>query len=407
MKIVFAIRDRKNFIGGPAADAVRLLTALRDKGHNVHVLGFWVGKEQAHAHLDTLVKAGISCRIIRRQTFSEDGVRWILEQIREIRPDIFVAALSTEGCFCAHWLVPAGIPVINVLYGNDKVNMGRSVYFSVCPAPWRVSGHMVFGTYLMQKLIDLTHTQLPVHAISGVVELPDVCAVFEEQQEFGIVYAGRLVEEQKRTGEVIRAFIRLATQNVHLRFHVIGDSVGDERMQYEQLVKENHLEERIIFHGILYGKPFYHELAKHQVIVLLSDSEGFPGAIIDGMATGLVPVCLRYPGVDELITHGENGLIVENRTSDFEQAILRLSSNPQLWREMSTSARNSIAIHFNKDIIIDKWQTGLQNLITNAGQKREFEVPRKIRLPQETSLLLEDRRRPTLWQKIMRKLFIR
>ncbi|HLF62944.1 MAG TPA: hypothetical protein VI603_04305, partial [Saprospiraceae bacterium] len=102
MRIAFTVRDRKNFIGGPAANAARLFVALRGRGHDVHVLGFWVGEEKSHTHLDTLVAAGIPCRIIRRHRYSEDGVRWILEQLNDIRPDVFVADLSTEGCFASH-----------------------------------------------------------------------------------------------------------------------------------------------------------------------------------------------------------------------------------------------------------------------------------------------------------------
>ncbi len=401
MKIAFAIRDRKNFIGGPAADAVRLLRLFHGKGHEVHVLGVWVGDEEVHEHFDALREAGIPCGIVKRHRYTEDGVGWMLQQLREIQPDIFVSGLSTEGCFTSRWLRKAGIPVVNILYGNDPVNLGRAMYFTDCAPVWRVSAHVVFGQSLMSNLLSRAKHTLPAVVVSGVVEMPVLQAQYIHHHDFSIVYAGRLVENQKRTGDMINAFIRLCSRYPNFYFHLIGDSIANERDCYEQMVNESGYEKRILFHGILHGKAYFDELAKHQVIILLSDYEGIPGSVIDGMATGLVPVCLRYPGVEDLVTHGESGLIVDDRSESLEHALTTLSTEDQLWKKLATNARNIINENFSQNVVFDKWEKFLGDLVKNSPSHHEIRIPKRIRLPRKNKLLIEDKRKPTMWDRIL------
>lgn len=404
MRIAFAIRDRKNFIGGPAADAVRLLTLLRDRGHQIHVLGFWVGEEMSHPNLDKLIAAGISCSIVKKHRYTEDGVHWILEQLRDIRPDVFVAGLSTEGCFASKWLQGAGIPVINVLYGNDDVNLGRAIYFATCPPAWRISAHAVFGESLHRRFLSAVETGPHCVTVSGIVEIPELTARYPDGDRFSVVYAGRLVEDQKRVGALIQACLRLCSVYPHFEFHLIGDGVNGQRLVYETMVRDSGFVDRIHFYGILFGEEYFRSLAKYQVILLMSDSEGIPGAMIDGMATGLVPVCLRYPGVEDLIAHDETGLIIENRHESLEQAMQRLSTDHALWQRLSTNARESIINRFSHVQIVEKWETLLTNSVQHETRRMDLEIPASVKLPKKSALLVEDKRKPTFMEKVKRRL---
>jgi len=81
-------------------------------------------------------------------------------------------------------------------------------------------------------------------------------------------------------------------------------------------------------------------LIKDQHILLFpSLSEGFPLAVPEAMAYGLVPVVSDIPGATEIVVHEENGIVLPARDSQaIEQAIERLICDRLL---LSTLRRNA------------------------------------------------------------------
>jgi glycosyltransferase involved in cell wall biosynthesis len=65
---------------------------------------------------------------------------------------------------------------------------------------------------------------------------------------------------------------------------------------------------------ISYFCGYLQQLIEHNILILLSDYEGTPGAVMDGMACGLVPVCTDISGgVQELVIPDQTGLLVRDR----------------------------------------------------------------------------------------------
>lgn len=65
---------------------------------------------------------------------------------------------------------------------------------------------------------------------------------------------------------------------------------------YKKLAKELHVEDAVCFAGM--QKEPYHYLKKGEVYLLTSQNEGFPNALVEGMALGLAPVsvsCMTGP----------------------------------------------------------------------------------------------------------------
>ncbi|MHA1251359.1 MAG: glycosyltransferase family 4 protein, partial [Candidatus Helarchaeota archaeon] len=72
-------------------------------------------------------------------------------------------------------------------------------------------------------------------------------------------------------------------------------------------------------------------LEKSDVFVLPTRYEGFGIPIIEAMAMGCPIVSTKIPVIDEIITHGENGLLAElNNPIDFANKIYDLLKNQQL-----------------------------------------------------------------------------
>ncbi|QVL52060.1 MAG: glycosyltransferase [Cyanobium sp. M30B3] len=70
--------------------------------------------------------------------------------------------------------------------------------------------------------------------------------------------------------------------------HLIGD--GSDRAAYQPLVHQTGFGDRIHFHGRVAPEQAQPLLHRNQAILLMSDFEGLPVALLEAMAAGVVPV---------------------------------------------------------------------------------------------------------------------
>jgi len=209
-----------------------------------------------------------------------------------------------------------------------------------------------------------------------------------------IVYAGRLSVRQKQIHKLFDSVTQYLHENPASRFTIVGQ--GAEQSLLEQRVKENPCGSRISLLGPVKPWDIHDELVKHNVLVLMSDFEGTPGAVMDAMACGLVPVCLDLPGgLRELVRHRESGIIVTNRDEDFWAKMRELESDEELRRTLSSNARSLVAREFSLQHVADLWESFLVRLDHSVSSclKCEVSIPRFPILPRpKRGFGAEDRR---------------
>jgi len=124
-----------------------------------------------------------------------------------------------------------------------------------------------------------------------------------------IVYVGRLVEEQKRVFDLPRIMEALERRGVPATLTVVGDGGG--RKELESLAGPCIERGTIRFTGVLSNDEITRELRDHDALILTSDYEGFPLAVLEAMAWGCIPVVTAIrSGIPELVNDGDNGYVV-------------------------------------------------------------------------------------------------
>ncbi len=85
------------------------------------------------------------------------------------------------------------------------------------------------------------------------------------------------------------------------------------------------------------------DMVRASGFIYLSETEGLGSAILLAMAAGVPVIASRVGGIPEIIAHGENGLLVENKMSAVAAAIRELPA-----RQFSENARQTVAMKFSE-----------------------------------------------------------
>lgn len=161
-----------------------------------------------------------------------------------------------------------------------------------------------------------------------------------------LVYAGRLVQYQKRVLDYIELASALDRTGVSYEISLIGEFVSKEGIQpvFEQRGRAHLDDGRIRLLGRLPRKRILEQLTRTTFFPLLSDFEGLPLSLVEAMAAGCVPIVAEMPsGIPELVTSGHDGVIMSGRDYDAWAALL-----VELWEDgarltaMSRNARKTV-----------------------------------------------------------------
>jgi hypothetical protein len=143
------------------------------------------------------------------------------------------------------------------------------------------------------------------------------------------------------------------------------------------------------------------KLAEAHAILLMSDFEGLPVALLEGMACGVVPIARRIPsGIPELVRDNETGILVDDCPQQTAKTICSLAENPEKWSKLSQNARRLFESEYSESVSFAKWKVLIDEWIRQAGSRRSLRIPRRWRLPKPIdSKMNPDIRRPPWYLK--------
>lgn len=171
------------------------------------------------------------------------------------------------------------------------------------------------------------------------------------RQQFGIpedvpvVGIAARMNPWKGQRELIGAVSQLREKFHDLHVMILGADVPEIRADLEQRALQGGISQRIHFGGYQQDvRPFLREF---DLFVHPSYREPFGLAIVEAMAMRKPVIACGTGGVPEIITHGRDGWLVEERSTEaVATAINTLLNDAQLCRQLGEQARNTVRARF-------------------------------------------------------------
>ncbi len=164
--------------------------------------------------------------------------------------------------------------------------------------------------------------------------------------------AGRL-EVPKDYPSLIRAFAQLRRDHPRAVLAIAGE--GRQRGELESLISKLDLSDRCRLLGLRRDLPALYKAADG--LVLSSRWEGLPNVVMEAACASLPVVTTDVGGARELVTHGENGLVVRPENSEMLSeamgVVMTMSSEER--KRMGQTGRKLVEDAFAPSAIVDRW----------------------------------------------------
>lgn len=205
-----------------------------------------------------------------------------------------------------------------------------------------------------------------------------------------IVYAGRLVQEQKRVLDLPGIILALVGREIPVELTIVGG--GSEQQQLLNACASLRVRGMVRSLGILPNDDVLQVFEQSDVFILTSDFEGLPVSLLEAMGRGCVPVVTDVrSGIPELVRNGVNGYRVPvGDIRKFAERLTTLQRDVGLRREMASQAYHTIrAGGYRTEDMVQSYVTLFQRVLEQA-ENGSYHRPRGRILP-PPSLTWKDR----------------
>jgi glycosyltransferase involved in cell wall biosynthesis len=297
--------------GGAHTFLVGLCDGLTGRGHRVTIVT-QPGPEKSL--VASLREAGATVRedLWRAVHLPEERAERLAEWVNELKPEVYVVSVSSDAGWLALPLLDPAVSTFSIVHSD-----GPTFYAPLRHYREFVDCAIGVSKETQQKIVAECHIpaerayQIPYGVnVLGRREMEERVSdgsVSREALRAG--YVGRLVQSQKRVLDLIPLVAEMRRRGAACEFHVIGD--GPERAQLEAGLAGLKAGGGVKFWGWLSPAELRERLASLDALLLFSDCEGLPIALLEAMGHAVAPVVTRLDsGATEIVRDGYNGFLV-------------------------------------------------------------------------------------------------
>lgn len=204
------------------------------------------------------------------------------------------------------------------------------------------------------------YTDAPIAVIGNVLPALLMGETLPERKHI-IIYIAYFSKDKNHV-QLLQAFARIRDRG-DWQLHLYGSGTPEYERRLRACVKDLNLETCVVFKGVT-DKP-EEVLRTASVCAYPSLTEGFSLALLEAMWMGLPCVGLRTaPGVNELLTDGETGCLVDG-TEAFAETLQKLMQDASLRKTLGEKASRFVRTTYTPERIWTQWEA----LLTSCASR--------------------------------------
>lgn len=293
--------------------------------------------------------------------------------ISDHAPDIVVAQLFWSEFYSRLVLAGATTPLVGT-FVNDSYSRSRYAKLPVVTA-FKLRGYQLADMITARRCNAFLSNSMSIAESNSAalsVPLSKVKVIhrgrdlrnFEREPDYDretrrFLAVGRLID-RKGHDDLIRAFSMLSEKYPDARLAIAGD--GPQRSVLENLIADMRLDGKVTLLGTVSDVP---ELMRgFDCFILPSHYEGFSGALVEAMLTGLPVIASDIRMTREAIDHGSDGwLYPVGETGALASAMEFFIQNRQLAKKIAITGRAKARDRFDIEKIAKETEDFLLSLV--------------------------------------------
>ena len=370
MKVLFTIDSLQQ--GGAEQSIANIIRHFSDDVE-VTVLYFYTKSDLLPVYQQ------LNCRIIGIGLTGKYEWRKAIAEMKKVltavQPDIVVSSLYRSNIISRMACRSSGIKLAGT-FVDDSYNPERRATFkgigrfkyhmtwlldrltASIPLAW-ISNSSYIGESNAQKL------GIPLKKIHVVYRGRDAVQFHQwiapESDRFRFVCIGRLYEK-KGYPELLQAFIKLSEIYKNIELEILGE--GDYRAEMEETIRAANLQNQIKLCGNVPNA--WKSIYNAHCFVFPSRFEGFSGALVEAMMTGIPIIASDIPMNTEAVTDKHTALVHRLKdVNDLFDKMKQMMENYEEMKMMGERARLVATERFDIKAIAHQYESLLRKLVNN------------------------------------------
>jgi glycosyltransferase involved in cell wall biosynthesis len=295
----------------------------------------------------------------------------LIKKIREFKPDIIHTHLAKAGVIGRVASLLSGHKSIRIHTYHGHLLTGYFTGYKLALLIFvekslaKVTHHLVaVGEKVKEDLIEVgIGSRAKFSVVNPGVQiqpLPDKQKVLTkldlDQEIIYCAFIGRLTKI-KRPDRMLEVASELKNRNINIHFIVAGG--GELLAESKNIALKQNLP--VTFLG--WQEDIEEVLAISDLVLLTSDNEGTPIALIQAGMAGIASVSTNAGSIAEVVVNNQTGLITDFSVKNIADALEKLASNSQLRKQYGQAASQFCLGKFHTEIMISNYSKLYKQLI--------------------------------------------
>ncbi|KQL35702.1 MULTISPECIES: N-acetyl-alpha-D-glucosaminyl L-malate synthase BshA [Bacillaceae] len=355
-------------VGGSGVIATELGKLLAEKGHDIHFITSSMPFRLNRMYPNiTFHQVDVnSYSVFQYAPYDIALANKMAEVIEDEGLDVLHVHYAIPHAVCAilaRDMADSDIGIVTTLHGTDITVLGEDSSLSGAIRYGIEKSDVVTAVSdsLVSQTLELISPKKEIETVYNFVDeneytkkedrnLKELLGIREDEKVIIHVSNFRKV---KRVQDVVKSF-ELIRNEIPTKLLLVGD--GPEKHPIMEYVKGKSIENDILFLGKQDNLSELYSIS--DLMLLLSQKESFGLVLLEAMACQVPCIGTKIGGIPEVISHGENGYLVElgdiNKVAEYGLNILQ---DPLLHKELSETSLKIVKERFSSASIVEQYES--------------------------------------------------